>query len=82
MNQWISVNVAVPPDSRDVLVVSYHEWESYGKKHDSTQIHIAQRIVFQKGHVKWRCSKGTGFIETPLSQTKIIYWMPLPEPPK
>ena len=82
MNEWISVKFAVPHDERYVLVQSSYEWTmSNGDKRCQRVIHIASRIVFKNGHVKWKSQSG-GYISTHKSQTKITHWMPLPDLPK
>lgn len=53
MSEWISVNFAVPPDNRDVLVRTYLEWKnSNGKSDNYESIRIAQRVLFKNGKIK------------------------------
>lgn len=81
--EWINANDAVPPDDRDVLAVSFYSFKNVrGEKIECVEIHIAQRIVFRNGNIKWRCSKGSGFISTNKSETIITHWAKLPELPK
>lgn len=82
MTEWISVNFAVPPDSRNILVSSLYAWtRPNGEKRESRTTYMAQRIVFRNGKVKWR-AQGGGYIGTPESNTKITHWMHLPGEPR
>jgi len=81
MREWISVNFAVPPDERNVLVIALSKWKmSNGKERQSYNIYIANRIAFKNGNIKWRCTRG-GYIQDNKSETKVTHWMPLPEEP-
>lgn len=82
MSEWISVDFAVPPDERHVLIRSVLKWtRSNGKEMISHHIHIGSRIVFKNGNIKWR-NKNGGYIATHQSETKVTHWMPLPDMPK
>lgn len=79
MNNWISVEFAVPSNSRYVLVKTLNEWvDSNGKKRRRYNIHIGQRLCFKNGNIKWR-GQGGGYICNDKSSVKVTHWMPLPE---
>lgn len=79
---WISVDFAVPPDERDVLVRTFYKWKtSTGKESSASNICIACRIVFKNGKIKWRGIRG-GYVATDETGTKVTHWMPLPNFPE
>lgn len=81
MYEWISVDFAVPPDEREVLVRTFYKWQmANGKETSHSDIYIACRIVFKNGKVKWRGDRG--YVATDETETKVTHWMSLPEQPK
>lgn len=80
---WISIDFAVPPDERDVLVVTSFPWRgANGETRKTRDIYVAKRIVFKNGNVKWRNSHGSGCVATEESATQVTHWMPLPKLPE
>ena len=81
MSEWISIDFAVPSDSREVLVRTSLKWTMIdGSERNSCTITIGRRIVFKNGRIKWRAQEG-GYIIKGNSDRKITHWMPLPSPP-
>lgn len=64
---WISVTERLPPDRGDVLVVVF--W------HETWRVKVAWCVPERK---EW--SVHIGFADR--SDIQVLYWMPLPEPPK
>ena len=80
--KWICVNFAVPSDERPVLANTFYKWTmTNGQERSKSVIHIASRVIFKNGKVKWRARSG-GYISTEKSQIKVTHWMPMPESPK
>ena len=73
--KWISINDAVPPDSRLILI---HYYSTYSKVKKHSHIEIGSRCLFKNGKVKWRSHKG-GYIYN--EYREITHWAKLPEPP-
>lgn len=82
MNEWISVDFAVPPDSRKVIICTLLTWKmASGEIRESKNIYIAKMKRFKNGKVKWQDSRGS-YISKTGSETRVTHWMPLPETPK
>lgn len=67
---WTSVNEQLPPDGEDVLC--WYEYFRYGEYNEMFQTH---GVGYQYGGV-WGGEAARG------TKTKVLAWMPLPEPPK
>ncbi len=79
---WISVDDAVPPDFRNVLVVVYCNGES------RSHVWMGYREVYKNGTIKWiAISQVTGSWVVSSSRhknstSKVTHWMPIPAPPE
>jgi Protein of unknown function (DUF551) len=80
MNEWISVDFAVPPDSRKVLVSTLNTWKmGNGEIRERKNIYIAEMKRFKNGKVKWRDSRGGYIVHPDDKESKVTHWMPLPQ---
>lgn len=81
MGEWISVNYAVPPDNREILI--FYRYSS-GLPHP--KIHAGFRESYKNCKVKWKVFDFNGVSTIQIDAQEgfhtVTHWMPLPNPPK
>ena len=70
MGEWISVNVRLPGEYKDVLI--------YGEK--VLDKPLVGYYIPEWGHIRWTGMSRDGYLY--FYDKDITHWMPLPEPPK